>query len=60
MEQPDDLLLLFLQKKLFLILGMAHADPFVVQIGPQKAIFRGFTNFFFQNYWIAKQVINNN
>ena len=47
MEQPDDLLLLFLQKKLFFILGMAHADPFVVQIGPQKAIFRGFTNFFF-------------
>ena len=46
MEQPDDLLLLFLQKKLFFILGMAHADPFVVQIGPQKAISRGFTKFF--------------
>ena len=36
-----------LPKKLFFILGVAHADPFAVQIGPQKAIFRGFANFFF-------------
>ena len=38
---------LVLPKKLFFILGVAHADPFAVQIGPQKAIFRGFANFFF-------------
>ena len=36
----------FCQKKLFFILGVAHADPFVVQIGPQKAIFSGFTKLF--------------
>ena len=37
--KADDLLLLFLKKrkkKLFFILGMAHADPFVVQIGPPQ------------------------
>ena len=28
------------------MLGVAHADHFVVQIGAQKAIFRGFTKFF--------------
>ena len=60
--KADDLLLLFLKKrkkKLFFILGMAHADPFVVQIGPPKnAIPTGF--FFFQNYWIATEVININ
>ena len=31
---------------MFFILGVAHADLFVVQIGPEKAILRGFTNFF--------------
>ena len=36
----------FCQKKLFWILGVAHADLFVVQIGPEKAIYSGFTNFF--------------
>ena len=34
------------KKDLFFILGVAHDDPFVVQIGSQKASFRGFTNFF--------------
>ena len=42
--KPDDLLLLFLPKKLFFILGVTHDNPFFVQIGPEKAIFRGFTN----------------
>ena len=37
----------FCQKnKLFLILGMAHTDPFVVQIGAPQKNFRGFTKFF--------------
>ena len=36
----------FCWKKLFCILGVAHADLFVVQIEPEKAIFRGSTNFF--------------
>ena len=31
---------------MFFILGIAHADLLVVQIGPKKAIFRGFTRFF--------------
>ena len=44
--KADDLLLLFLQKKLFFI-WFSHADLFVVQIEPEIAIFRGFTNFFF-------------
>ena len=44
--KADDLLLFFLPKKSVFILGVAHADPFVVQIGVQKAIYRGFTNFF--------------
>ena len=39
------------KKDLFFILGVAHDDPFVVQIGSQKASFRGFTNFFYN--WIA-------
>ena len=30
-----------------MILGVAHGDPFVVQIGPEKAIFGGFIFFFF-------------
>ena len=38
----------FCQKKLFFILGVAHTEPFVVQIGPQEEILRGFTNFFFR------------
>ena len=38
---------------------MAHADPVILQIGPQKAIFKGFTNFF-QNYLIATEVVNIN
>ena len=44
---------------MFFILGVAHTDPFVLQIGSQKEFFRGFTNFF-QNYWIATEVININ
>ena len=31
---------------MFFILGVAHVDSFVVQIGSEKAVFRGFTNFF--------------
>ena len=31
---------------MFFILGVAHVDPFVVQIGSEKAVFRDFTNFF--------------
>ena len=58
--KADDLLLLLLTYKIcFSILGVAYADPFVVQIGSQKAISRGFTNFL-QNYWIATEVINVN
>ena len=48
----------YLCQKMFFILGLAYADPFVVQVGPQRAIFRGLTNFFFQNYSIATEVIN--
>ena len=44
------------KKKLFSILGVAPNDPFFVQIGPKKQI----PPTFFQNYWIATQVININ
>ena len=46
--RADDLLLLFLAKKklFFIFLGVAHNDPFFVQIGPKKQFVRGFTNFF--------------
>ena len=47
------------KKQLFFILGVAHADLLVVQIGPKKSIFRGFTNFF-RNYWTATEAININ
>ena len=50
----------FCQKNCFFILGMAHADPFVVQIGPEKSIFVNVLPKFFQNYWIATEVININ
>ena len=42
------MLLLFLPKKLFFILGVAHNDPLFVQIGLKKQFLRGFTN-----YWIV-------
>ena len=48
--KANGLLLLFLSKNFFFILGMAHADPFVVQIGPGKAIFVEVLPYFFQNY----------
>ena len=57
--KADDLVLLYLpkkKKKMFFIWGVAYAGLLVVQIGPEKAIFRGFTFFFFsQNYWIATE-----
>ena len=31
---------------------------YLCKLGSKIAIFRVFTNFFFQNYWIATQVIN--
>ena len=40
--KADDLLLLFLPKKLFLILGVAHNDPFFVQIGPKNNFYQLF------------------
>ena len=50
----------FCQKNGFFILGMAHDDPFVVQIRPEKATFVEVLPHFFQNYWIATEVININ
>ena len=44
--KADDLLLLFLPKKMFLLLGVANNDPLFVQIGPKKQFLKGFTNFF--------------
>ena len=35
----------FCQKKLFLILGVGLAELLTKQIGPEKTIFRGFTDF---------------
>ena len=52
-----DLLLLFLHKSSFFILGVAHTDTFLCNFGPKMAIFRGFTNFR-QIYWIAIKNIN--
>ena len=50
----------FCQKKVFLILGVAHNNPFSLQIGSKKKQFlKGFTSFF-RNSWIAKQVIDIN
>ena len=51
----------FWQKIFFFILDMAHADPFLVQIGPEKATFvEVLAIFFSRNYWIAREVININ
>ena len=38
----------FYQKKLFFVLGMTHNDPFFVQIGPKKTIFKWFYQLFFR------------
>ena len=49
------------KKKLFSIFGVAHNDPFFVQIGPNKTIYKRFYQpTFFQNYWIATQFVNTN
>ena len=46
---------------MYFIFGVAHADLFFLsKLGPNISIFKGFTRFFFQNYWIATQVININ
>ena len=34
-----DLVLLFLQKKLFSVLGVAHGDPIFAQVGPKNGNF---------------------
>ena len=47
--KAHDLVLLFLKKILFFVLGVAHSDPFLGQVGPIMVIFRGFT-YFFQNH----------
>ena len=49
----------FCQKNLFFILGVAHPDLYGVQVGPEKAIVRGFA-IIFQNYGIATEAINMN
>ena len=36
---------------------MGHADPFVVQIGAQKLIFRGFTFFFFRATGLQQKLL---
>ena len=46
--KADDLLLLFLPKKLFFVLGMTHNDPFFAQIGPKKTIFKWLYQLFFR------------
>ena len=38
-----DLVLLFLKKSCFFVLGMAHGDPIFAQVGPKMVIFRGFS-----------------
>ena len=49
------------KKFFFTTLGVAHNDPFSVQIGSKKTIFKRFYQpFSFQNCWIATQVININ
>ena len=49
----------FYQKNLFFILGVAHPNLYAVQVGPEKAIVRGFA-IIFQNYGIATEAINMN
>ena len=53
------LFLLFLQKKkyFFLFCVWPILTPFLCKLGPKITIFRGFTNFFFQNCWIAIKII---
>ena len=46
--KADDLLLLILSKKFFSILGVAYNDPFSVQIGSKKTIFKRFYQLFFR------------
>ena len=50
----------FFPKRCFFILGMAYADLFLAQIGPEKAIFVEVLPNVFQNYWIATEVTNIN
>ena len=52
--------MLFIEKKIFFILNMAHADPFLSQVGPKNSNFWRFYQKKFQNYWIAIKVININ
>ena len=42
-----DLVLLFLQKKLFFILGVAHGVPIIVGVGPKNCYFWVLAHFFF-------------
>ena len=46
--KADDLLLLILSKKNFSVLGVAYNDPFSVQIGSKKTIFKRFYQLFFR------------
>ena len=39
-------LVLFLKKKMFFYLGVAHGDPIFAQVGPKKINFRGFSKIF--------------
>ena len=60
--KADDLLFCFfisVKKKKFFILGVAHADLFVVQMGPKKQFLEVFPNFF-QNLWVTTEAANIN
>ena len=47
----------YFYQKLFFILGLAHTDLSVVQIGSEKAIFRGFTKFFFRTTGLQQKLL---
>ena len=43
-----DLVLLFRQKKLFCVLGVAQGTPFLHKLGQKMVMFRGFSKFFLE------------
>ena len=55
--KADDLLLLFLSKKFFSILGVVHNNLFSVQIGSEKTIFKRFYQLFFETSGLQHKLL---
>ena len=55
--KADDLLLLFLSKNFFSILGVVHNNLFSVQIGSEKTIFKRFYQLFLRTSGLQHKLL---